>query len=60
VVGDAGRRPLEPGKPLRLRFGVFIHDTASGAPLNPAAEYEHVDQLVAEKASVPFTSRQAR
>jgi len=48
-LGAAGRLPLEPGKPLRLRFGVFIHDTASGAPLNAAAEYEHFDQLVARK-----------
>lgn len=53
------RLPLWPDRPLRLCFGVFIHDTPSGESLNQGAEYEHFDHLVGDKASGPLTSRQA-
>jgi len=40
------RLPLEPGRPLRLCFGVFVHETSGDGVLNLVAEYEHFDKLV--------------
>jgi hypothetical protein len=37
--------PLAPGKPVRLSFGVLIHEAPSAEVPNLAAEYEHFDRL---------------
>jgi hypothetical protein len=44
-VSAPERLPLAPGKPLRLSFGVFVHDTSSAEVPNLVAEYEHFDKL---------------
>lgn len=44
-AGGPARLPLTPGKPVRLRFAVFVHEGTSDAPLDLARAYTQIGGL---------------